>query len=221
MIGTKVLEEKNSRFNGNIRVVRTLGMGTYIQAEGLTQSGGIVESIWRKTLGYLNNKKIFKESESSKPLTVNNCLILGLGGGTVAGLIRKNWPGADLTGIEIDPVMIDLGKKYLDLGKLNMDIKISDATRYIKDGSLDTQYDLIIVDLYRGDKFPEEFGTEDYLGFIKNKLSESGVAVFNRLYYGDKRPGTVKFGRKLEKIFSKVVWFYPEANLMFLCSKRG
>ena len=222
MIGTKVLEEKSSKFNGNIRVVRTLGMGTYIQAEGLTQSGGIVESIWRKTLKYLNNKKIFKESEPPKPLTVNNCLILGLGGGTVAGLIRKNWPGARLTGIEIDPVMIELGKKYLDLDRLKIDIKVHDADSFIKikNGSPDTKYDLIIVDLYRGDKFPEKFGTEDYLGFIKNKLSESGVAVFNRLYYGDKRPETVKFGRELEKIFSKVIWFYPEANLMFLCSKR-
>lgn len=221
MIGTKVLEEKNSKFNGNLCVVKTLGMGTYIQAGGLTQSGGIVESIWKQTLRHLNNKKIFTESESTKPLIMNNCLILGLGGGTVAKLIRKNWPEASLTGVEIDPVMVELGKKYLGLDRLNTDIKITDAARYIKNDTLNTKYDLIIVDLYRGDKFPERFETEDYTRLIGNKLSKSGVAVFNRLYYGDKRPEAVKFGRKLEKIFSEVAWFYPEANLMFLCSNRA
>ena len=31
------------------------------------------------------------------------------------------------------------------------------------------------------------------------------------------RTEAVKFGNKLEKIFSKVDWFYPQANLMFIC----
>lgn len=211
MIGTKVLEEQKSEFNGNLCVVKTFGMGTYIQSEGLTQSGGIVKTIWKQTLNRLNHltKKIF-----------NNVLILGLGGGTVAKLIRKKYPNAKITGVEIDPIMIELGKKYLDLDKTGVDIKNVDAQEFLTKGAPSvTKYDLVVVDLYNGSEFPKQFEEEKYIKLIKNILQKNGLIIFNRLYYGDKRPDTVKFGRSMEKVFSKVIWFYPEANLMFICTK--
>ncbi len=191
MLGTKILEERESKYNGHLKVVKTLGMGTYIQAGGLTQSGGIVETIWKSTL-----KQIKDNSE--------NILILGLGGGTLAKLLRKKYPKAKITGVEIDPIMIELGKKYLDLDKYNIDIKIVDANKFKIE-----KYDLLIVDTYFGDKVAEIAGSDPAM---------AEITVFNRLYFGDKRPDTVRFGNNLEKIFKKVTWFYPEANLMFICS---
>jgi spermidine synthase len=212
MFGTKILEERKSKFNGELKVVRTLGFGTHIQAEGLTQSGGIVESIWKSTLKRIVNCK----------LKIKNCLILGLGGGTVAKLIRKNWSEARITGVDIDSVMIELGKKYLNLNEYKVDILIADASNLSNLSNLpnwpNSKFDLIIVDLYQGDKYPEKFETENYIQLVRSNLTRSGIVVFNRLYYGDKRPQAVKFGNRLKKIFSKVSWFYPEANLMFLCS---
>jgi spermidine synthase len=210
MLGIKVLEEKESKYNGHLKVSRSLGLGTYIQAEGLTQSGGIVEAIWKQTITKVNRS----------PFTVHRSLILGLGGGTVAKLIKKNWPEAKIIGVDIDPIMVEIGKKYLDLDQAKVDIKITDALKFLTvHRSLFTDhFDLIIVDLYQGDKFPEKFETENYIHLVRSLLSRSGIAVFNRLYYGEKRPQAVKFGNKLKKIFSNVEWFYPEANLMFLCS---
>lgn len=210
MFGTKILEERKSKYNGNVRVLRSFGMGVYIQSDGLTQSGGIVETIWGQTLRFLNHKS----------LIINHCLVLGLGGGTVAKLIRKKWPGAKITGIEIDPVMVELGKKYLNLDGSKVDIKIADAFQFVNHkSSIVNHYDLVIVDLYNGDGFPAEFETDYYIQLIRSVLASGGVAVFNRLYYGDKRPSAVKFGKVLEKKFTKVDWFYPEANLMFICKK--
>ena len=195
MLGTKILEERKSRFNGHIKVVKTLGLGTYIQVGGLTQSGGIVETIWKSTIKRIKNKDI------------RNCLILGLGGGTVANIIQKTWPGVKVTGVDKDPQIVELGQKYLGLE--NIQIKIENAYGFNTKG-----FDLVIVDLYQGDNFPEKFEDEVFL----NKLSKNKLIIFNRLYYGDKIPTAVKFGKKLEKIFSKVEYFYPEANLMFICS---
>lgn len=197
MLGTKILEERDSKFNGHLKVVRTFGMGNYIQAEGLTQSGGIVESIWKSTLKQIKEKEI------------NSILILGLGGGTLAKLLRKKYSNAKITGVEIDPLMIELGRKYLDLDKYDIDIKIEDTNKFKFD-----EYNLVIVDMYSGDNFPKEFENEEFL----KKLSKFPIVIINRLYYGDKRPDTVRFGNKLEKIFKKVVWHYPEANLMFICN---
>ena len=92
MFGYKILEEKKSKYNGSLKVIRAIGLGTYIQAENLTQSGGIIESMWRSTLRTVH-RSLF---------TVHNVLILGLGGGTIVKLIHKNWPNAKITGIDID-----------------------------------------------------------------------------------------------------------------------
>ena len=208
MIGTKVLEERKSKFNGELKVVRSLGFGTYIQSNGLTQSGGIVETIWKQTL-----KKIRRKRQNIKDI-----LILGLGGGTVAKLVKKYWPEAKITGVDIDPIMVEFGKKYLGLDKVSIEIKIVDVYDFMSKISKQKSFDLVIVDLYNGDKFPEKFGTENYIQLVRTILRSGGIAIFNRLYYGDKRREAVKFGGKLQKSFSHVDWYYPEANLMFLCS---
>ena len=206
MLGTTILEERDSKYNGHLRVLRTWGMGTYIQAGGLTQSGGIVKSIWKSTLKQIKDKQ-------SLPLRggeIKSILILGLGGGTLAKLLRKKYPNAKITGVEIDPIMIELGKKYLELDKCNVDIKIVDTNKFKFD-----EYDLVIVDMYSGDNFPKEFESEEFL----KKITKFKTVIINRLYYGEKRPDTVRFGNKLEKFFKKVTWFYPEANLMFICEQ--
>ena len=199
--GTKILEERKSEYNGDIKVIRSLGLGIYIQVEGLTQSGGIVTDVWRTTLKKLKAEKI------------NNCLILGLGGGTVAKLIQKYWPKAIITGVEIDKTMIELGKKYL--GLVNVEIVIGDAYEFVKKDK--QKYDLVIVDLYLGDKYPQKFEKEEFF----KKLTKNKIVVINRLYYGEKRKEAINFGSKLEKIFKNVEWFYPPANLMFICQKKG
>jgi spermidine synthase len=195
---SKILEERHSKYNGDIRVIKILGLGTSIQANGLTQSGGIVEVFWKQTLKKIRNRK----------LKMNKFLILGLGGGTLVKLIKKFWPESKITGVDIDRQMVDLGEKYLNLNNKSVDIKIQDALTFSPKG-----YDCVIVDVYNGDEFPKEFEDEKFL----RRLTKNKVVIFNRLYYGSKRPAAVKFGKKLEKIFSNVEWFYPEANLMFIC----
>ncbi len=201
MLGTRILEERKSEYSGNIKVVRSLGFGTYIQVNNLTQSGGVVESIWNTTLKQINKL-------TNQP--INSCLILGLGGGTVVKLIRKYYSKSKITGVEIDPVMIELGNRYLGLGDSKTKIIIGDAFAY---PLYAVRYDLVIVDVYCGDKFPDKFENKAFL----KKLTKNKLVIFNRLYFGEKRKEAVKFGNKLEKIFSKVEWFYPQANLMFFC----
>ena len=203
------MEERKSSINGKIRVLKTLGLGTYIQVEGLTQSGGVVEGIWRSTL-----KKV-----TSIKYQVSNCLILGLGGGSAAKWVRHYYPESKIVGIDIDPVMVELGKKYLGLDKLNIDIKIEDALEFLNHKSkfLNLKYNLILIDIYQGSDIPEKFQTEKFIELIKKFLSVKGIAMFNRLYFDEKRKEAMRFAKKLESIFSEVDYYYPEANVMFFC----
>ena len=223
LTGVKVLEEVVSPINGKVRVLKSLGLGTYIQVENLTQSGGVVYGVWKSTLKKLKNSKNPK---------LKNCLILGLGGGSAAKLVRKFWPEASITGVDIDPVMVEMGKKHM--GLTGVEIAISDAEKYLltishppashtrkrfgRGQPSNIKFDLILVDLYVGYEVPEKFQTENYIRLVRLNLERSGKAVFNRLYFGEKRAQAMKFAKKLEKVFSKVEYFYPEANVMFICS---
>jgi spermidine synthase len=197
------LETVSSPFNSKIVVENSLAWGISLKVDGLAQSGGVVEAIWKSTL-----RKIYRSQ-----FTVHKALILGLGGGTVAKLVKKYWPDAKVTGVEIDPLMIELGTRYLALGTSKTKVVIDDAYEFIKKNR--EIFDLVIVDLYFGDEFPKKFEEDKFL----KKLTKTKLVIFNRLYFGEKRKEAVKFGNKLEKIFDKVEWFYPQANLVFICSK--
>ena len=204
---TKILEERESPINGKISVIKSLALGTYIQVENLTQSGGVVYEVWKSALRKIRSKKPKLEK----------VLILGLGGGSAAKIVQKLWPKVDITGVDIDSVMVELGKKYLGLGGVK--IIEEDAENYLKNLNLKKKkFDLILVDLYVGDTVPEKFDSPSFIENIKGALFPGGIAVFNRLYYGEKRKVAVKFAVKLEKSFSRVEYFYPEANVMFITS---
>lgn len=203
MLGSKILEERVSKYNGRLRVQKTLFMGTYIQCEGLTQSGGIVESIWKQTI---------REFQITRGSELQNILILGLGGGTVAKILRKKYAGAKIVGVEIDPLMIEMGKKYLGLDKYNVDIRIEDA---LTSNLINDSWDLVIVDLYNGDNFPKQFENINFL----NSLKKNKVVIFNRLFFGEKKKESLKFGEKLKKVYKKVEIYRPVANIMYICCK--
>jgi|SRR5579859_2532254 len=203
--GTRILEETHSKINGDIQVVRDFTWGTYIKVGGLTQSGGILTKVWEETL-----KKVLKK----KP-HVHNCLILGLGGGSVAGLVSRYWVGSNITGVDIDEKMVNMGKKYLGLSKIDINIKIEDASKFVEEEK--NKYDLILIDLYCGDKFPEKFENDKFMKSVKNLLTSGGIAVFNRLYGPHDRSNSMKIGRKLEKVFWKVDYVFPQANVELIC----
>lgn len=202
---TKILEECDSPINGKITVVRSMGLGTYFQVANLTQSGGVVHSVWKTALGRAKKRKNI----------VKTSLVLGLGGGSAAALIRHFWPEAKVEGVDIDPIIVDLGKKYLNLEADKVEIK--DAEEFLKEER--SNYDLILIDTYLGDGYPEKFTKDTFLDLVKSHLKKDGLAIFNRLYYEGKRKEAVEFGEKLDKHFLKVERVFPEANLMFLCSK--
>lgn len=201
-----ILDTKNSKVNGKLDVVWELGWGKHIKAGGLTQSGGVAELIWSDTLKKIRNKN----------QKIEKVLILGLGGGSIAKLTRKFWQKSKIIGVEIDPFMVEMGSKHLGLSKTGVKVKIDDALEYCK--KCKDKFDLICIDTYVGDQFPKKFEDEKFLKLIIILLSKNGMAVFNRLYFDEKRSEAVRFGEKLQKIFSKVEYVYPEANLMFICN---
>ncbi len=210
LAGRQILAEVDSPINGKLTVVRELAWGTHITAGGITQSGGIAQDIWKTTFRTIAQKD-FK-----------NVLIVGLGGGGIAKLIHKNWDEAKITGIEIDPLIVELGNKYLGLNKIKVKTLIGDGVEYsaelLSEGK---KYDLICVDTYVGQTYPKKFESLKFLNIVKKLLTKDGVVIFNRLYYKEKVLEAHEFKNRIEKIFPSVETVKPEANIMFVCSRLG
>lgn len=205
LAGRVVIARQESSINGELVVVRDLAFGTYIHGGGLPQSGGLAEEIWRSTLNKLHGAE----------KNIKSCLIVGLGGGSIAKIVRKNWPGSKITGIDIDNEIVELGKKYLGLAKSDVEIIIADAEEAIE--NLDSKFDLICFDTYVGDSFPEKFEKLSFIKKVAKKLNKDGIAVFNRLYGPLDRDNAINFEKTLLKVFKNVDRYYPEANIMFAC----
>jgi hypothetical protein len=206
LFGPKILEEVDSKFSGKIRVISGFGY-KYIATGILTQSGGLVRDVWEPVIKTLN----------SQFSTLNSCLILGLAGGTIASMVAKSWHGIKITGVEIDPVMIRLGKKYLDLDKIpNLKIIVADAQQYVLD--LDLRLDLILVDMYIGDQLPAFIYSPK---FLKRLRLLSPHVIFNHLFYDDhKRQKAGELVEKLKQIFPSVTLMRKLTNLLIICDQK-
>lgn len=128
----------------------------------------------------------FKHIQLEK-LKISNCLMLGLGAGSVIDLIRNkyvlNFP---VTAVEIDPMVIQLAKIYFDLGSYS-DLKIvnEDALDYVK--RTKELYDFIIIDLYINDEVPAQFHTEEFVNALKRICKKDAFILFNKMLKNDKQ----------------------------------
>ena len=198
-----MLEEVNSPISGLIQISRFFGRPKMVIG-GLEQSGSFIKSIWKKGLKKIHNSKFM----------IHSSLILGLGGGTAAKLVNQFWPEAKIVGIEIDPVIIGLAKKYFALGKISsLKIINADAAEWVKRKE---KFDLILVDVYLGDKVPKSCETKEFLKNIKKLISPGGFVIFNRLNYKEKKKETEDFIKKLEKIFPQVSLIQTPSNLLIV-----
>lgn len=75
-------------------------------------------------------------------------LILGLGGGSVARLVRAIAPRAHVVGVEFDPDVILAARRYFDLDTLGVEVVCDDARAVL--AREERRFDLVIDDIFVG-----------------------------------------------------------------------
>jgi spermidine synthase len=210
VFGSEIIARVTSQINGEILVREDLFGRRDMLVGRVCQSGGLVRALWQEIFkGELKNFL-------SRKLKV---LVLGLGCGTVAELIREKLPEAEITGVEIDSTVVDIGRKYFGLEKVSgLEIIVADAFAF----KTDSLYDLVLVDLYLGQKFPQQAETIDFLQKIKSMLAKDGLVVFNRLYFNRQhRENADVFLGKVRQIYPFVKTQKAVTNLLILASLKA
>ena len=99
-----------------------------------------------------------------------------------AAPITKRWwrdyPGVTIDSVEIDPVVVDVSRRYFGLPEdSRLRVFNEDARRFVK-RSKDT-YDIVIVDCYYAEALPSHLTTEEFFSEVKKRMSPDGVLAYN------------------------------------------
>lgn len=109
-------------------------------------------------------------------------LLLGLGGGSAARIVRAIAPAARITGVEIDADVLRLARRWFDLDALGVETVVADARDFI--ARTRARYDAILEDCFVGaeDELRKPEGIpEPAFTRAAARLRPGGVLVSNAL----------------------------------------
>jgi spermidine synthase len=173
-----LLYEKESAY-GYIQVVQD---GT--KTELILNEGQAIHSIYdsqdlltRGPWDYMLIADSFRPAQTQEPRP-KDVAILGLAGGTAARQYTAAYgQQVQITGVEIDPEILAVARRYFHLDEPNVHPVAADARYW-----LDTQpgkYDVIVLDAYRQPYIPFHLTTREFFSEVRAHLNPGGVAVVN------------------------------------------
>ncbi|HEV2028640.1 MAG TPA: fused MFS/spermidine synthase [Candidatus Dormibacteraeota bacterium] len=173
-----LLYEKESAYN----YIQVVQVGT--QTQLILNEGQAVHSIYdsqniltRGPWDYMLVADSFRPAQASEPKP-KDIAILGLAGGTAArGYTAAFGDQVQITGVEIDPDILDVAHRYFHLNEPNVHPVVADARYW-----LDTQaghYDVMVLDAYRQPYIPFHLTTREFFSEVRGHLNPGGVAVVN------------------------------------------
>ena len=116
------------------------------------------------------------------PARRKSVLLLGLGGGSAARVVRAVAPRARIVGVEIDPSVVRAARRWFDLDTLGIEVVVDDAARYL--AGTRRRFDAVLEDVFMGDRRrlrkPPGFPLPA-LDHVKRVLRPGGIAVCNTL----------------------------------------
>ncbi len=109
---------------------------------------------------------------------VASALVIGVAGGTEVEELRRAFPNSSVDGVDIDAKAVWLGKEFFSLKEdSRTKIFIDDARRYLT--KTPKQYDLAVIDAFRGDSIPSHLTTKEFLAELKTKMPQGGIVMVN------------------------------------------
>ncbi len=104
--------------------------------------------------------------------------ILGNAAGTTARALGVYYPEADIDGVELDPAVSRVGRRYFGLeDNPRLTVHDADARPFLR--STDELYDLVIVDAYHQPYVPFYLATREFFRLVRERLAPGGIVALN------------------------------------------
>jgi spermidine synthase len=143
---------------------------TLLNTKNTNYSYGSLQTVLKKGLLAIGKSEINK---------MNSVLVLGVAGGSVVKTLVTDFKFTkSITGVEIDPEIIEIANSYFDLDKVtNFKCIIDDAEQFVATSK--NTYDLILIDIFKDTEMPEFLFQENFIRNSKLKLNKKGYILFN------------------------------------------
>jgi spermidine synthase len=176
--GMRLLHEKESAYN-LVQVVEDEDGYRYLllnEGQGIHSQWHASDVFYRRTWGFFLAGPYFNAPPYT-PDRVERVTIIGLAAGTIARQYDTVYPGIPMDGIEIDPDIVEAGRRYMGMTMPNLNVIIEDGRFALK--RLDAKYTLIGVDAYRVPYVPWHMTTVEFFEEVREHLTDDGVLTIN------------------------------------------
>jgi spermidine synthase len=204
-VGTLVYEKESA-----YHYIQVVQVGT--KTELILNEGEAIHSIYDPTSlvtggpwDYFLIANSFRPAQATEP-EPKDVAILGLAGGTAARQYTAAFgTGVNITGVEIDPEILNVAHRYFNLDEPNVHPVVDDARYWLNTHA--GQYDVIMVDAYRQPYIPFHLTTREFFSEVRGHLRPGGVAVVNA-------GRTASDYRLVDAIASTMAAVYPSVFLV-------
>ena len=150
-----------------------------------------------------------------------NALILGLGGGIIANQFRYFHPEISVDGVEIDPKVIQVARKYF---ALSPDVRVFNQDGRIFVTLEKRKYDIVIIDAYTKQVYiPFHLTTVEFFTKLRDRLSERGIVAMNVSARREDSPLLQNIMNTLRLVFDHVYLFripMSSDNIVLVSDRR-
>lgn len=112
-----------------------------------------------------------------EPASIKSAAIIGLAAGTTSRELFAVFPNVKIDGVEIDPLIVEVGKRYFQMENPSLNVIIQDG-RWALERSAE-KYQVISIDAYRPPYIPWHMTTVEFFQSVRAHLTEDGVMVIN------------------------------------------
>jgi spermidine synthase len=103
--------------------------------------------------------------------------ILGNAAGTTSRAYEEFFPDTRVDGVEIDPELSTIGRRFFDMTNPRLRLYHEDARPFLR--RIDARYDVISVDAYRQPYIPFYLTTREFFELVHDRLAPGGAVIVN------------------------------------------
>jgi len=130
--------------------------------------------------------------------------ILGNAAGTTARALGVYYPAAAVDGVELDPAVSRVGRRYFGLDEIpQLEVHDADARPFLR--TTDQRYDLIVVDAYHQPYVPFYLATREFFALVRQHLAPGGIVALNVAAVPDDKRLVQAVGTTLAAEFPQVL----------------
>lgn len=108
---------------------------------------------------------------------VSRGLMIGLAAGTAARELFAAYAGMSIDGVEIDPAVVDVGRRYFAMNEPGLQVIVQDGRYFLR--TTQNAYDIIGIDAYHQPYIPFQLTTKEFFQEVAAHLAPGGGAVVN------------------------------------------